>query len=155
MTTLANLNLAALLNLHNGAIVEFGAPEGFGEVAKFKSKAAGVTAIEALCAAGNLAVAFDGDNAVIVDATPSGDNYGPNDGDADDVDEAVEVTALGDGKGKVRAWGVALGSAEWLAANPRGSEAREAYRTERRKAARMHRKAERKAKADAQAVATE
>lgn len=137
--TLATLSLASLVALHNTAIVDY-APEGFGEVVKFNSKAKAVAAIEALCEAGNLAVSFDGDNAVIVDAMEA-------------APEAGEVVALGDGKGKVRAWGVALGSDEWLKANPRGTEAREAYRKERRKAARMARTDARKAKEAAREAA--
>jgi hypothetical protein len=143
MTTLATLSLASLVALHNNAIVEFGAPEGFGEVAKFNSKAKAVAAIEALCEAGNMAVSFEGDSAVIIDASEA----------ADDAPEAAEIVALGDGKGKVRAWGVALGSDEWLKANPRGTEAREAYRKERRKAARVARTDARKAKEAAREAA--
>lgn len=179
MTTLANLTAANLASLYNGALVEYGAPEGFSEVAKFKSRAAGVNALEALCKAGGLAVAFDGDKAVIVDTLDAdsvvgadGEGYGANDDDAadkaaleaseagegDDADgegeEAGEVVSGGaDGKGKARAWGFVTASADWLAANPRGTEAREAYRTERRKAARLARKAERKAKEAAQEAA--
>lgn len=157
-TSLVALSTASLLSLHNEAIAEFGAPHGFDVVAKFGSKAKAVAAIEALCAAGNLAVSFDSGAAVIVDATPEdtgerlGDEVYYADGTSEYIDEAeaeaeadeadeVQAVAYGDGKGKVRAWGFALGSDEWLKANPRGTVAREQYRTARRKAARSARKA--------------
>lgn len=189
MTTLAKLTVASLAALHNTIVADY-APEGFGAVDSFKSRAKAITAIEAICAAGNVAITFDGDNAVIVDTMQAddgvtgddGEGYGPNDDDeadkarmiaeggsedgeggddeapegddegGDDEGEAPALATLGaDGKGKVRAWGVVTAGEDWLKANPRGGEAREAYRKERRKAARLNRKAERKAKDAAQA----
>lgn len=142
MSNLSTLSAAALVALYNGAVLDY-APEGFAEVRKFASKAKGAEAIEALCAAGNLAVEFDGETATIVDAM--------TDADADADDDAAPVPH-GDGKGKLRPWGVALASKEWLAAHPRGDVLREEYRTWRRGGARSNRKANkaaREAKADA------
>ena len=144
---LATLNAAAIVALHNSAVIEFGAPEGMGEIAEGTSKRKALAALDALCEAGNLAVNFDGETAVIVDATSEvgGDNADEGEGDnADEGDNAEgegEVKRLGDGKGTLRAWGVQLAGDDWLKANPRGSADREAYRKERRKAARAARKA--------------
>jgi len=151
VTSLASLSVASLVALHNGALDDFGTPEGIAPLGNVKRKATAIEAIEALCAAGSLAVAFNGETATIVDASaPEGDEGGNADegdegGDADEGDEGDDVPAFGDGKGKVRAWGFKLGSDEWLAANPRGTAAREAYRKARRAAARNARKAKRAA----------
>ena len=161
VTSLASLSVASLVALHNGALDDFGTPEGIAPLGNVKRKATAIEAIEALCAAGSLAVAFNGETATIVDASaPEGDEGGDADeggdeggnadegdegGDADEGDEGDDVPAFGDGKGKVRAWGFKLGSDEWLAANPRGTAAREAYRKARRAAARNARKAKRAA----------
>jgi len=152
VTSLASLSVASLVALHNGALDDFGTPEGIAPLGNVKRKATAIEAIEALCAAGSLAVAFNGETATIVDASaPEGDEGGDADeggdegGNADEGDEGDDVPAFGDGKGKVRAWGFKLGSDEWLAANPRGTAAREAYRKARRAAARNARKAKRAA----------
>lgn len=144
--SLATLKLAALNSLY-GAIVTDYAPAGI-ELATFKAKADAVGAIEAACAAGNLAVSFDSGSAVIVDMMEA-----PEGGEGDEGgDEAIALATGGaDGKGKARAWGFATAGEEWLAANPRGTAAREAYRKERRKAARKNRKDERAAKEAMQA----
>ena len=162
VTSLASLSVASLVALHNSALDDFGTPAGMAPLSNVKRKATAIEAIEALCAAGSLAVAFNGDTATIVDASapeggdeasnpsngweaPEGDEGGDEGGDADEGDEDGDVPAFGDGKGKVRAWGFKLGSDEWLAANPRGTAAREAYRKARRAAARNARKAKRAA----------
>jgi hypothetical protein len=137
VSTIAALSAASLVALYNGALEEYGAPEGFEPIAKRTSKAKATEALEALLVAGNLAVNFDGDAATIIDATP-------------ESDDAPSV-AHGDGKGKVRDWGFALASDDWLKANPRGGADREAYRKARRKAARLNRKAARAAKEAARA----
>lgn len=128
MTELATLSLAALTALHNEGVADY-APEGFAEVKRFASKAKAIDAIGAMCAVGSLAIAFDGDKAAIVDAMEAAE------------DAAPDVTVLGDGKGAVRAWGAALASDEWLAAHPRGTPEREAYRKARKALARGARKA--------------
>jgi len=156
VTSLASLSVASLVALHNSALDDFGTPAGMAPLSNVKRKATAIEAIEALCAAGSLAVAFNGDTATIVDASaPEGGDEGGDEGgnadegdeggDADEGDEGDDVPAFGDGKGKVRAWGFKLGSDEWLAANPRGTAAREAYRKARRAAARNARKAKRAA----------
>jgi hypothetical protein len=140
MTTLKALSVATLVALHNSAVVDY-APEGFTEVEGFKNKKTALKAVEAVLTAGNLAVTFDGDNAVIVDAMQGGEGdeaEGEGEGDDNATDDAVK--ALGDGKGALRAWGVKLAGDDWLKANARGTVDREAYRKERRKAARTARK---------------
>lgn len=134
MSNELNTAKLATLNATYAAIVSDYAPAGF-EPVKFKAKADALTAISAACAAGNLAIEFDGNTAVIVDLMDSA-----SDGDS------AEFAGLGDGKGKARDWGFVTASDAWLEANPRGSEAREEYRKARRKAARMARKAAREAK---------
>lgn len=145
MTHVLNaLNAAAIVALHNSAVVEYGAPEGMGELPENTGKRKALKALDALCAAGNLAVAFEGETAVVVDATQGGDEgeHRANEGDnADEGDEGDEGVTFGDGKGAQRDWGFKLASDSWLKGNPRQSEAREAYRKARRKAARAARKA--------------
>lgn len=145
--TIATLTAASLVALYNGALDDFGTPEGFAPIAKRTGKAKATEALEALLTAGNLALAFDGDTATIVDATPpESDDEGDDEGDESAADAA---TGGADGKGKVRAWGFATASDAWLKANPRGGADREAYRKARRKAARVARKAARDAKNEA------
>lgn len=144
---LTALNASAIVALFNGAIAEYGAPEGMGELPEATGKKKALKALDALCAAGNLNVTFDGETAVIVDATEGneggnadeGNEGGDDEGEQEAADEAVK--ALGDGNGALRSWGVKLAGDDWLKANPRGSADREAYRKERRKAARTARKA--------------
>jgi hypothetical protein len=162
MSNLANMTASALVSLYNDEIIDAYAPSGFAAVSGFKNKASAIERIEAACAAGNLAIAFDGDKALVVDAM-SGDDAAGDDAAGDDAagddaagddaagDDAVDAfgthivdgIAYGDGKGAVQPNGFRKASAAWLAANPRGTKAREAYRDMRRKGPRMARKAKR------------
>ncbi len=159
-TALASLTLSALVTLHNDAIDAYGAPDGMKAVGGFKSKSAAIERIEKLCEHGNLAVMFDGDSAVIVDATPIADELFADeidadetptgdDADADDDAAVAPVVVLGDAKGAIAPSGFIRASDVWLKGHARGTSEREAYRKARRHAARMARKA---AKAAREAV---
>lgn len=147
-TQLSALTASALISLYNSGVEDYN-PAGYSVVSGFKSKSKAIEAIEAMCEAGSLAVAFDGDSAVIVDATPPNmpdDEEGDDAGEGDDEEGGDEeggddAAAHGDGKGEIAKSGFRYGSEAWLKANPRGTEAREAYRKARRKAARVTRKA--------------
>jgi hypothetical protein len=165
---LALLTVSALVSLYNEGVSDYN-PAGFDPVTGFKSKRVAIERIESMCASGNLAVAFDGDSAVIIDATPApealpegpggddeadegagdegeADEGEADEGEADEGEDDAPIAAYGDGKGEVAKSGFRYGSEGWLKANPRGTSAREAYRKARRKAARMTRKAARAAK---------
>lgn len=167
MSNIANMTVAAIADLYNGAIDDYGV-NGFEPVDRFKSKAHAIERLETLCSVGNLAVTFDGDSAVIVDAmqNAASDEAASDEAASDEAasDEAAGDEATGDetpapigaelsdAKGGIARSGFAYGSAEWLIANPRGTAAREAYRKARRLAARNMRKVARNAKLEAATV---
>jgi len=100
MNNIANMTVAAIVDLYNGAIDDYGV-NGFQPVDRFKSKAHAIERLEALCNAGNLAVTFDGDSAVIVDAmqNATGDSATGDGatGDSATGDSATGDSATGDG----------------------------------------------------------
>ena len=148
ITALKAMTLPTLTALYNGAVTDFGAPAGMGEVDTFKSKADAVARLRKLCEHGNVAVQFDGDTAVIVDASLANvSDYADASlaNVSDYADAAPNVVAFGDGKGVVAPSGFTRASDVWLKSHARGTPEREAYRKARRQAAR----AARKAKADA------
>lgn len=148
MSDLSNLTLAAMIDLYNGAIDDY-APMGCDTVNGFKSKAEAVKRINAMCDAGNLAITFDGDKAIIVDATPiASDSDADADADADtDADTDTDVPEHGDGKGGIAPSGFTYASEAWLKAHPRGTPEREAYRKARKLAGRKARSPDKEGKA--------
>lgn len=89
MSIIANMTVANIVDLYNSAIEDYGV-NGFKPVDRFKSKAHAIERLEALCVAGNLAMTYDGDKAVIVDDTP----VAASDEDASDEDASDEAAAI-------------------------------------------------------------
>ena len=170
MSNIANLTVAAIAELYNGAIDDYGV-NGFDPVDRFKSKAHAIERLESLCNVGNLAVTFDGDNAVIVDATSddatsddaTSDDATCNDATSDDAtcndatsDDATSDDATSDdatGDATPAPIGAELSDAKGgIARSGFAYGSAEAYRKARRLAARNMRKVARNAKLEAATV---